>query len=233
MTELPKDPSITSPELHRAHALGSGRPITERALAHWIERLTPGLVRLSFGICRDRQRAEDVVQEAFVRLWKSPPDGGEPAISSWMRSTVHNLSVSLIRRKRRTWTIIDESGSARDVRAGLPEDGIERREDLSRIADALERLDPDKRAMIMLRVNEGLSYEAIATHLGVPIGTVMSRLNRARLALLDELGDDATTDSDAGRGMTGNSAEDAGDKRAQRPIRPSDFDMRRPRDATR
>jgi DNA-directed RNA polymerase specialized sigma24 family protein len=59
---------------------------------------------------------------------------------------------------------------------------LERREDLSRIARALERLDPDKRAMIMLRVNEGLSYEAIAAHLGVPIGTVMSRLNRARLA---------------------------------------------------
>ncbi len=230
MTELPKDPSTPQTELPVARIAGPGRPITERALTHWIERLTPGLVRLSFGICRDRQRAEDVVQEAFVRLWKTPPDGGEPAISSWMRSTVHNLSVSLIRRKRRTWTIIDDSGSARDVRAGLPEEGVERREDLSRIAEALERLDPDKRAMIMLRVNEGLSYEAIANHLGVPIGTVMSRLNRARLALLDELGDEEG--ADAGAGDAGQSPEGRG-RKGQRTTRPSDFDMRRSRDATR
>lgn len=230
MTELPKDPSTPQTEPPVARIAGPGRPITERALTHWIERLTPGLVRLSFGICRDRQRAEDVVQEAFVRLWKSPPDGGEPAISSWMRSTVHNLSVSLIRRKRRTWTIIDDSGSARDVRAGLPEEGVERREDLSRIAEALERLDPDKRAMIMLRVNEGLSYEAIANHLGVPIGTVMSRLNRARLALLDELGDEDGTDAgsrDAAESPDGRA------RQGQRTTRPSDFDMRRSRDATR
>ena len=166
-----------------------GQPFSERVLKHWIERLTPGLVQLSFGICHDRQRAEDVVQEAFVKLWKSPPDAGEPAIASWMRSTVTNLSISVLRRKRRTWTLIDESGTAHDVRAERAASELERREDLSRIARALERLDPDKRAMIMLRVNEGLSYEAIAAHLGVPIGTVMSRLNRARLALLDELGE--------------------------------------------
>ena len=104
-----------------------------------------------------------------------------------MRTTVTNLAISSIRGKKRMWTLIDESGVTRDVRAESPHVSSERREDLSRVAAALERLDPDKRAMIMLRVHEGLSYEAIATHLGVPIGTVMSRLNRARLALLGEL----------------------------------------------
>ena len=176
---------------------GAGRPISERALRHWIERLTPGLVRRSFAICRDRHRAEEIVQEAFVRLWQKPPDAGEPAIASWMRATVTNLSISAIRRKKRAWTLIDESGTARDLRATAPAEASARREEVSRIAAALERLDPDKRTMIMLRVNEGLSYEAIASHLGIPIGTVMSRLNRARLALLGEL--DADVDGLAGR----------------------------------
>jgi RNA polymerase sigma-70 factor (ECF subfamily) len=171
-------------------------PIAERTLRHWIERLTPGLVQLSFGICRDRHRAEELVQEGFVRLWRSPPDAGEPAIASWMRATVTNLSISEIRRKRRHWTLIDESGQARDLRAEREAGRSERREELDRIGAALDRLDADKRAMIMLRVHEGLSYEAIAAHLGVPIGTVMSRLNRARLALLGELGEEAERPSD-------------------------------------
>jgi RNA polymerase sigma-70 factor (ECF subfamily) len=186
-----------------------GQPFSERVLKHWMVRLSPGLIQLSYGICRDRHRAEEVVQEAFVKLWKSPPDAGEPAIASWMRATVTNLSISVIRRKRRMWTLIDESGTAHDVRAERPGTELERREDLSRISSALERLDPDKRAMIMLRVNEGLSYEAIAAHLGVPIGTVMSRLNRARLALLDQLGE-------------------SGDDE-----RPSDFDINTFRDGSR
>ena len=64
--------------------------------------------------------------------------------------------------------------------------------------------------MIMLRVNEGLSYEAIANHLGVPVGTVMSRLNRARLALLGEL--DESSDANT---------------------RPSEFNINNLRDASR
>ena len=166
-----------------------GQPITERALKHWIERLTPGLIQVAFGICHDRHRSEEIVQEAWIRLWKSPPEAGEPAISSWMRTTVTNLSISAIRRKKRTWTLIDESGTARDVRAERPGEQLARTEELAKVSDALDRLDPDKRAMLMLRVHDGLSYEAIANHLGVPIGTVMSRLNRARLALLGELGE--------------------------------------------
>ncbi len=223
MPDLPSkqpfgDPATLPPATSIAGTVG--KPITERALAHWVTRLTPGLVRLSFGICRDRQRAEDIVQEAFVRLWKHPPIGGEPAISSWMRSTVTNLSISLIRRKKRTWTLIDESGTAHDVRATAPEVDVERREDVSRISAALERIDPEKRAMIMLRVNEGLSYEAIAEHLGVPIGTVMSRLNRARLALLGELeGDEATKTEDADGVSTS--------------ARPSEFNPQRAREAKR
>ncbi len=197
---IPQSLANTAASLTTAAGRALGPPITERVLKHWIERLTPSLIQRAYGICHDRHRAEELVQEGFVRLWRSPPDAGEPAIASWMRSTVTNLAISSIRGKKRAWTLIDESGCARDVRAVAPHVVSERRETLSRVAAALERLDPDKRAMIMLRVNEGLSYEAIATHLGVPIGTVMSRLNRARLALLGELehtqaaSDDLTTE---------------------------------------
>ncbi len=186
-----------------------GEPLSERVLKHWIERLTPSLIQISYGICHDRHRAEELVHEGFIRLWKSPPDAGEPAIASWMRSTVTNLSISAIRRKHRTWTLIDESGSARDIHAERPGAETARRAEVTRVTEALDRLDPEKRAMIMLRVNEGLSYEAIANHLGVPIGTVMSRLNRARLALLEELGDDGESASGRPSDFNNNTLRDA------------------------
>jgi len=119
-----------------------------------MQRLAPGLIAHAAGICRSRHRAEELVQEAFVK----PDDFGD-------------------QKKSKELT---------------PQRKLEDDENLLHIQRALDRLDPDKRTMLMLRVNEHMSYEEIAEHLGVPVGTVMSRLNRARLALLGEL--DSTFD---------------------------------------
>ena len=62
--------------------------LTEADLRQWMEKLGPRLIVLSTGICRDRHRAEEVVQEAFVKLWRSPPDAGEVAYGSWLRRVV-------------------------------------------------------------------------------------------------------------------------------------------------
>jgi RNA polymerase sigma-70 factor, ECF subfamily len=70
------------------------------------------------------------------------------------------------------------------------------RESIGRVSAAMDRLDPQKRSILMLRANEQLSYEEIARHLNIPVGTVMSRLNRARIALLEEMKRDMQQDQD-------------------------------------
>lgn len=167
--------------------------VSEETLRHWMRRLAPGLIAHATSICRSRARAEELVQEAFIKLWRKPPDGGEPAFSSWLRTTVTNLAINALQREKRPGGLPDDFGSVKAGREATPQRQLERDEDLKRVEAALNRLDPDKRAMLMLRVNEHMSYEAIAQHLGVPVGTVMSRLNRARLALLGEL--DASFDA--------------------------------------
>jgi len=169
--------------------------VSDESLSLWMQRLGPGLIAHAASICRNRHRAEELVQEAFVRLWKKPPDAGEPAYSSWLRTTVTNLAINALHRDKRPGALPDDFGYDKDYREATPQRALERDEDLSRIERALSRLETDKRAMLMLRVNEEMSYEAIAEHLGVPVGTVMSRLNRARLALLGEL--DASFDRKA------------------------------------
>ncbi len=171
--------------------------VSEDSLRHWMQRLGPGLIAHAAGICRNRHRAEELVQEAFIKLWRKPPDAGEPAYASWLRTTVTNLAINALQRDKRPGALPDEFGDQKRGRESTPQRTLERAEDLSRVEEALARLEPDKRAMLMLRVNEHMSYEAIAEHLGVPVGTVMSRLNRARLALLGEL--DANFDAKSAR----------------------------------
>jgi RNA polymerase sigma-70 factor (ECF subfamily) len=165
--------------------------LTEAKLRQCMQTFGPRLIALSAGICRDRHCAEEIVQEAFVRLWKSPPEAGEIAYSSWLRRVVTNLSINALQRTRRPG-MIPEFSDDRALRSREQDDAHrEQREDLDRVRRAMDRLDEQKRAILMLRAQEQLSYEQIADHLGVPVGTVMSRLNRARSALLDEMKKDA------------------------------------------
>jgi RNA polymerase sigma-70 factor (ECF subfamily) len=162
--------------------------LTEAKLRQFMTDFGPRLIALSAGICRDRHRAEEIVQEAFVRLWKAPPDAGEIAFSSWLRRVVTNLSINALQRTKRPGAIPEFSN---DPALRTPErtggERLDQQESLERVRCAMDRLDEQKRAILMLRAQEQLSYEQIADHLGVPVGTVMSRLNRARAALLDEM----------------------------------------------
>jgi RNA polymerase sigma-70 factor (ECF subfamily) len=175
----------------------SGRPegttamapaMTEATLRQWMRKLGPRLITLSAGICHDRHRAEEIVQEAFIKLWHTPPDAGEVAYTSWMRRVVTNLSINALQRTRRPGALPEFSQDPAMHAGDRPERALSEREELERVRAAMDRLDPAKRAILMLRAYEQLSYEQIAEHLGVPVGTVMSRLNRARSALTDELG---------------------------------------------
>ncbi len=78
-----------------------GSRITELKLREWMGKLGPRLIHLSTAICRDRHHAEEIVQEAFVKLWHKPPDAGEVAYAAWLRRVVTNLSINALKRTRR------------------------------------------------------------------------------------------------------------------------------------
>ncbi|MGI9012713.1 MAG: RNA polymerase sigma factor [Phycisphaerales bacterium] len=161
--------------------------ISEPKLREWMARLGPALINLSMGICRDRHRAEEIVQEAFIKLWRCPPDAGEPAFSSWLRRVVTNLSINDLKRRKRPGPLPEFTDDSALVSREQGYAQVDCEDSVARIRLAMDRLDDDKRAILVLRANEGLSYEEIAEHLGVPLGTVMSRLNRARAALREHM----------------------------------------------
>jgi RNA polymerase sigma-70 factor (ECF subfamily) len=112
---------------------------------------------------------------------------GEIAYASWLKRVVTNLSINALQRTKRPGTLPEFSNDPALHSSDGPGASSETTESMQKLRAALDRLDPAKRTILMLRASEQLSYEEIAAHLGVPLGTVMSRLNRARTALIEEL----------------------------------------------
>ncbi len=162
--------------------------LPEARLRDWMQRMGPRLINLAAAICRDRHQAEEIVQETFVRLWQKPPDAGEAVYPTWLRRVAVNLAINALHRTRRPGALAEDAGPAVH---DSPARKSEAEESVARVRAALDRLDESKRAILVLRAWEQLSYEEIAEHLEVPVGTVMSRLNRARTALMEELKCDA------------------------------------------
>jgi RNA polymerase sigma-70 factor (ECF subfamily) len=148
--------------------------------------------RIAYGLTRNAADADDLAQETFLRAWKAIGTFrvGEP-LFPWLSRICVNLAYSLHRRrKRRPETPLEplvEAGRQWGVDDD-PADHAARGEEAGRMREAFGELKPEHQSVLVLRAVEGLSYDEIARALGVPVGTVMSRLSRARAELRARMG---------------------------------------------
>jgi RNA polymerase sigma-70 factor (ECF subfamily) len=135
-------------------------------------------------LTRDGHGAEDVVQQAFLRAGRffASFRGGDGR--PWLLGVVRRVSFDWL-RERRAWaaTSLDETADDRADDAPSPEHLAVQKADHERLRREIEELPAEFREVIVLRELEGLSYQEIAGVTGVPVGTVMSRLSRARKRL--------------------------------------------------
>ena len=157
-----------------------------QALARLYDRYAPVLLALALRIIRDRREAEDLLHDVFLEVWRSAKD--------------YDLS----RGRVRTWLVIRMRSRALDVaksarvsrRSGDPEvlermvadEDVDGAPDRSRVRVALGALVPEQRQVLELGYFEGLSCAQIATRVGIPIGTVKSRLAAGLSKLRHTLG---------------------------------------------
>ncbi len=136
----------------------------------------PRLRRYARALTGDATRADDLVQDTIERalsrwsLWRSGTN-----LRAWMFAIMHNLFVNQIKSAQRIEYVGDDPLPDLASRA-TQSDALEVRD----LAGALQRLSPEQREVLLLVGLEELSYEQAAKALGIPIGTVMSRLSRAR-----------------------------------------------------
>ena len=143
-----------------------------------IEREIPRLRRYARALTRSADRADDLVQETLLRaiakvhLWQTGTD-----IRAWLFTIMHNQYVNMVRRAMRDGATVDiEQMSSALVATTDPTASRQLRE----LENAISRLRDEQREVVLLVGLEGMSYEAAAQILDVPVGTVRSRLSRGR-----------------------------------------------------
>lgn len=149
--------------------------------------LLPRLRRFASGLTHDGHMADDLVQTACLKaLERWHQYQADTSLASWMFRIVQTTWLDDYRKRARHKT--DTDTDALPDLAG--EDGrqvVERRSEMRAVRDALMQLPDDQRAVLMLVTVDGLSYQEAASALGIPMGTVMSRLARARTRLANAL----------------------------------------------
>jgi len=178
---------VTEQELIRKAKQGDQSAFEQLVLAHQNRVFT-----LAFRMVNDREEAADLAQEAFLKAWQGLPNfQGESSFSTWLHRLTTNLCIDWLRRQTRrreiepVASLDDEERSwAEPADPGQdPQRQLERKELHRALARALQALPDHHRQVLVMRELSGLSYQEIGQALDLDMGTVKSRIARARLAL--------------------------------------------------
>lgn len=145
------------------------------------------VIAVVYRMCGDARLAEDAAQEAFIQAWLHLP-GYQPrsCLRNWLYRIAINAALDVLRRERGTQEIDEDVFLIEDPRPG-PEVELLQKEKAQIVQHAILALSETNRAVLVLREYGGLNYREIAAALGIPLGTVMSRLNYARERLRSSL----------------------------------------------
>jgi RNA polymerase sigma-70 factor, ECF subfamily len=157
-------------------------------IAPLLEPQLPRLRRYARSLTQDVSRADDLVQSCLVRalakehLWQPGTD-----LRAWLFTILHNQHVNEVRRRVREGIVVSIDDVTPNL-AAAPSAGVAL--ELRDLEQGIAVLSREQREVILLAGREGMRYEEIAAMLGVPVGTVRSRLSRARARLRELIGID-------------------------------------------
>jgi len=165
-----------------------------QALAQLVKNNEQTVYNFSYKICRDREKAEHIMQETFFSMIKSLHQfDGNSKISTWLYRIVSNHCLMLARKdKSKTFVSIDNDDELYEDKytadwSRIPNQDIENSELKKILDDSIDKLSPEYRIVFLLRDVEGLSTEETAELTELSIPAVKSRLHRARAFLRKEL----------------------------------------------
>lgn len=160
----------------------------QAAFSELVARHQDRIYRFLFRLMRSQDDARDLTQETFLRAYQGLPRWRPDAsFSTWLFRIARNLAIDLLRRDRHTeFVALEDDAYIVDPGSG-PDAALETVQRYRMLEAALARLPVDHREILLLREIEEMSYDDIAAVLDLTLGTVKSRIARARAALLDKM----------------------------------------------
>ena len=210
-----RSPAPTASELSDADAVARARNGDHEAFRVLVERYQGRAYRLALRVLGDPDQARDAVQDGFLKAYSSLDRfEGRSGFYTWLYRLIFNLCIDMKRRDRSGRHVEWDDEVAREVASESP--GVNPARDLAEpatelergqvreaLARAIEALPEEGRRTLLLREVDGLSYGEIARTLGIPKGTVMSRLHHARRRVREMLIEAGAVEVDADGRRTG------------------------------
>lgn len=190
---MPHEPLPASPEpdgFDYEAALAACAQGEHAALQRLYRQEAPRLLGVALRIVRDRAHAEDVVHDAFLRIWQGAAgfDGARGSGRGWIYSIVRHRALNHVRDGARTVTMDEDMAAAVDDAAALAAyrqapDALAQQADMGRLDRCLEALPPARRDCILYAYLDGCSHGEIAARLRTPLGTVKAWIQRGMASL--------------------------------------------------
>jgi RNA polymerase sigma-70 factor (ECF subfamily) len=161
----------------------------QNAFSELVMRYQKPIYYFALGVVSNHHMAEEISQEAFIKLWRSLQSGGfdeTRPVYPWLRTVSLNLAKDYITDAKRRMQATKEIALKESVDCE-ESNAVINNESRNKISEAIESVDAERRIVLTLRIVEGLSYKEISQQLNCSIGTVMSRLFRARMELKSKL----------------------------------------------
>jgi RNA polymerase sigma-70 factor (ECF subfamily) len=182
-------PSEADAELVRRMQAGD-----QQAFATFYDRFAPALFSMIYAILHDQKESEDVLQEAFVHMWKRTAtyDPARSGLFTWAVMISRHKAIDRLRSRQRQTRLVeavaDETKEdAVSAPAERADNALERSDERERVRAAMAKLGDGQREAIELAFFAGLTQSQIAEKLGAPLGTVKARIRRGLLALREVL----------------------------------------------
>ena len=200
MTKLSSLPSLGKPLDHNKYLYSDEQLISrfqdgdENAFVELVNRFKDKLTNFVFYLLKDEELSEDIVQDTFIKLYgKKHYYKPVAKFSTWIYTIARNLANTELRKKNRAKIMylsnIKDDKSKYELQSKNQSliSKIENEYLIDELHSAIDRLPDNYKTAIILRDIQGLNYEEISNIVGVPLGTVKSRINRARLQLQVDL----------------------------------------------